>query len=804
MRAHTDERPFVCGVCGRAFTRQHDRRTHEQLHNREMKWVCGGVLENGENWGCGRRYDRKSNLNRHQRSKIGRGCIKPTSDGDATEAPTGIEQILEKKFPESTRPSPQRTNSEHSAAKTSNFSEVSGVPSSQPNISQETTLVSIDSVSTRVSWSEWEGSYMFNNALELMFVFLGHTAAVHKLVMWPSVKALLHPHEYDPDYLMSLERQRKPTYASDPRDIPYPAGDSILSPSSLAHDGAGLGNKSNADEISILNAEALFTDSCVEIDESGVFKLSKKTSRRYYQSYLDRMHKLHPFLDEQELDMKVEAFLNCYSPDSRLTTGTKHCHAIDCHAIGEVTGGLFDDPSSHGQSVELNIENAIILLIFALGAICESKYPASRPILDQRTDCHLSLFSGTVPPPTLGDSERAVNTVFSLDPLHCGPKVLATLCGPKVLLATLCEPLHPPSKPFRFTASNSKFGENGSRRMTHTDQDEYGNAPSQLVVPGLALYRLATATLGCLRGVFNLNYIHACLLAGLYAGQFADPLQSHVWINEAARACQLLLQRQPDEDMKDHTKERRKFAYWTCLQLESDLLAELDIPASGLSRFEDRMSLPKGSHPINRPGGPISPNKIMMMYYSSQVYLQKIHIRNQSLANCPSSVQRSQIINLELWRIALPAPLQWRDTDEPAKDINAARMRAVYYRIKYILHLPLLYHTVQYGHPSAWDDFDALISVDLQTGSTSTSKIEYYLEHARMKYMLSAMDSDTSNDALTSPEYWSPPTFDWKELPLEVRLECKTCLECAIQGLTVFDGIEDRFVIPNIFGTAHE
>jgi hypothetical protein len=31
------------------------------------------------------------------------------------------------------------------------------------------------------------------------------------------------------------------------------------------------------------------------------------------------------------------------------------------------------------------------------------------------------------------------------------------------------------------------------------------------------------------------------------------------------------------------TQDLYNFAYWTCLQLESDLLAELDIPASGIS-----------------------------------------------------------------------------------------------------------------------------------------------------------------------------------------------------------------------------
>lgn len=165
VRTHTNERPFVCRVCGRAFTRQHDCRTHEQLHNREIKWVCGGVLENGKSWGCGRRYDRKSNLSRHRRSKIGRGCIKPTSDGDSAEESTGVEERPDMQLPIPSQPPPLPTNAEHSAAialtdisRTLNISELSGVPSAQAKLSQETALARNNNASTSVDWSMWEGS----------------------------------------------------------------------------------------------------------------------------------------------------------------------------------------------------------------------------------------------------------------------------------------------------------------------------------------------------------------------------------------------------------------------------------------------------------------------------------------------------------------------------------------------------------------------------------------------------------------------------------------------------------------------
>lgn len=87
---HTGDRPFVCTVCVKAFTRNHDRKTHEELHAGESKWPCKGPRKNGNDWGCGRRFGRKSNLMRHFRSKMGRKCIEPLLAEQASKINTAI------------------------------------------------------------------------------------------------------------------------------------------------------------------------------------------------------------------------------------------------------------------------------------------------------------------------------------------------------------------------------------------------------------------------------------------------------------------------------------------------------------------------------------------------------------------------------------------------------------------------------------------------------------------------------------------------------------------------------------------
>jgi hypothetical protein len=47
------------------------------------------------------------------------------------------------------------------------------------------------------------------------------------------------------------------------------------------------------------------------------------------------------------------------------------------------------------------------------------------------------------------------------------------------------------------------------------------------IIPGLAYYAYATNILGNMQGGNNLRHVQAALLAALYAGQLAYPIQSH-------------------------------------------------------------------------------------------------------------------------------------------------------------------------------------------------------------------------------------------------------------------------------------
>lgn len=284
--------------------------------------------------------------------------------------------------------------------------------------------------------------------------------------------------------------------------------------------------------------------------------------------------------------------------------------------------------------------------------------------------------------------------------------------------------------------------------------------------------------------------MQAGLLAGLYAGQLAHPFQSYGWISQAARACRVLFRPKRYERLEEHSpKDLYNFAYWTCLQLESDLLAELNLPASGISRYEARVGFPKGRffHRLDEGGAPAT---TMMMFYSAQIhlckFLNRVHtdlykVEKQGQTRWSSNVQEALSMNLDLWRSSLPTTMSWDDKEPPAKDINAARMRAKYYRARYIIHRPLLYHALHYGQTGA------------PMGSVAQTSVDSSINIA----------GDPPDVLMSLVNDWNPPTVTMRELPEKLRQACQVCIESAILSTTAFDGIPDRLVVTNIFGTAH-
>lgn len=89
---------------------------------------------------------------------------------------------------------------------------------------------------------------------------------------------------------------------------------------------------------------------------------------------------------------------------------------------------------------------------------------------------------------------------------------------------------------------------------------------------------------------------------------------------------------------KGRHKSLCEFAYWTNLQLESDILAELPLPGSNITKVETKVELPAGDYVFPVPNCLDAPNTRMMVFYLAQIHLRKVLNRiHNDLYKTPST-----------------------------------------------------------------------------------------------------------------------------------------------------------------------
>ncbi|PGH08887.1 hypothetical protein GX51_00944 [Blastomyces parvus] len=639
-----------------------------------------------------------------------------------------------------------------------------------------------------------------------------HTTAAHKLLLWPSIQKLL-PERIDADYVMQLEENRGPLrlYGIGEDDDTFTESP-VTSPTTLDQDptitslsrasawGSGFGFPSGFDtnKFSMRPHPGGLTP-------YGTLNLEADTIQKYYQSYLDNMHALHPFLDASALHQMVCNFVTNYSPrkptfpfspqipqaqNERITAIPKGKRKRSAEAAFEVTPeSIPENTGALSPVIHKSLDNAVVLLVLALGLICDVKSDIPGPL--NRTNnppSPLQYQQITAASPTLSDSGK----------LSAFP---------------------PPNEEF-FAPSTGHH----RRFSAATQSADTWNSPDQSepplrnldVIPGLAYFALASDILGDVLGGGGLKHTQACLLAALYTGQLARPFSSHAWICEASRACQILLRPRTFDRIPKGTRQKEliNFAFWTCLQLESDILAELDLPASGISRFEDRVYTEAGLFISTNELQ--TPDPLTMIYYVAQIHLRKVLNRVHTelyKAEAPDSrgrkvswstkVQEALSCNLEAWRTGLPDNMRWEETDPPSNNIIIARMRAKYYGARYIIHRPLLHHAL---HPMIKALPGTANSVASPSPSTvSSSHSQASPPSANPAHLSHSMERLTSGMGPPSRPAVVPENqqFSLKSLDSKVRKACQACIDAAIQSTVAFDGVAGRPVVTNIFGTAH-
>ncbi|KAJ9649078.1 hypothetical protein H2199_000991 [Coniosporium tulheliwenetii] len=524
-----------------------------------------------------------------------------------------------------------------------------------------------------------------------------------------------------------------------------------------------------------------------DLNPNGSLKLDKPTVDRLFASYMRNIHILHPFLNEIRIRKMIEVFANRYSSD--VVSVKSPGFAVQSltsqplkrkRSNGGTPGLAFSSmpepgfPNSPKPSLERSISSAIVLLVLALGRICEHKQPLPGPMETPASSTDIHGMPGM-------DSPLA-----------------AYRASPASSHSTLASTSSPSNEPMRFAPSRRPSLE----ALPASEQPTYVKKNRNVdIIPGFAYYARASDILGNLHGGNDLSHAQANLLAGLYMGQLARVMESWEWIFSASIKCRILIEQvigtNPNALSRNTTAKGQKlvhedlikFCFWTCLQLES-----------GIGQYEQKVAWPTGVREDLAEAQKLPPHvETIMLYYSAQIHLRKelnrVHRILYSKKEKSKRSKRGGWANvadpailqdmLEAWRETLPPSFQWNDSDPAPEDINAARLRAKYYGAKYIITRPFLYRAVVEMKPRP----DLLVNVDQDP---------------------QGMQRSGSNNSGTPSS--GPPRFEQNLSTEDARAvieASRVCVQAAMKSTVAFDGLKtpdgqkSRPVVTNIFGTAH-
>lgn len=382
-------------------------------------------------------------------------------------------------------------------------------------------------------------------------VAIEHTTAAHRLLRWPSIKALISKSKQtsslNEDYVMNLEEKRGilRLYGKgeglDGFDGAHPSSptnsstsgrsDEIPEARSPASSTDGLWGSGFAD--------ARFGGEIGGLNQDGTLTIDPPTLRRLLKSYMENIHILHPFLNKASLNQMFENFSAYYNDKHRHSSrvsssvsgtaatlegrvesfNTLHKPAKRKHSDGQYqnygheAGSPPTQPTSQ-PPLQKSISTGIILLVMALGKICE---------------CHDSL-----PGPV---SESSKENAFT-HPLSFSPFRPTGTTEPPSPVSVRQSPISSTQSLGNASIASPLSGFPSIRRMT---DEHLPGAKNANVIPGLAYYAQATDILGNCHGGNDLAHVQANLLAGLYCGQLARTFESWSWISTACRACRYLV-----------------------------------------------------------------------------------------------------------------------------------------------------------------------------------------------------------------------------------------------------------------------
>ncbi|KAK4149959.1 hypothetical protein C8A00DRAFT_46542 [Chaetomidium leptoderma] len=495
---------------------------------------------------------------------------------------------------------------------------------------------------------------------------------------------------------------------------------------------------------------------------------------KYVKSYKDNIQNMHPLIIPAELNAMVRVFLDTIQQSlTRQSRGGAATHGIAKFVVTpssqSETGskrkrsspppeGAESTSTSAKPVFQRSINNALVLLVLALGKICLHK--------DRIPDV-VAVSEAPQGSPMVRNGYPA-SPIQGSSPSHASHSHSAGFPSPKEGVER-----QGPSRRSSFQGGGPSV-KGGTSLKRNLD-----------VIPGLDYFAYATDILGGQIAGTSLRHIHAYLLAGLYHGQLGRVMESYAYIKEAGFALQIKMRPSLDRFRKlqetmpadqnavtEKSDNQLVFAFWTSLQLESDIIAELPLPQSHILAYEDMMPYPN----IHVARG-LGFEEHVLQSYLAQLYLRKslnqIHgiLYNPEIPlHGPSSAPGSNIIEYiqtSLDMRFVPPEFKFMRNDPPAGDILAARLRAKYWGAHVITYRPFVRQILEANFQKTSDE-SPMPASDFRSGVVVP---------------------------VIGPD---------KEIPPQMIEYAVKGVQALIESTRAFHGLkEKRFIITNVFGTAH-
>lgn len=211
--------------------------------------------------------------------------------------------------------------------------------------------------------------------------------------------------------------------------------------------------------------------------------------------------------------------------------------------------------------------------------------------------------------------------------------------------------------------------------------------------PGLQYF---TAAWSLLPGMMTANTVLAAqchLLAAAYLFYLVRPLEAWNLLCTVSSKLQLLLMT-PTRVPEDQ-RELLERIYWNALLFESDLLAELDLPHSGVVQFEENVGLPGGfqgeeAEAVGRDD---------LWYFLAEIALRRLLNRVSQLIYSKDSMASTTSLEpvvaeldfqLTQWYESLPSALQFPFTRAPLPDPVQTVLRLRFFACRTIIYRPYI------------------------------------------------------------------------------------------------------------------